>query len=301
MNLIKPKKLNKGDTIAIIAPAGAVIPEKISKAISYFEGNGFIVKTGKNLYKSNNCMAGSDEERLEDLHEAFSDSEVKAIVCARGGYGCLRLINKIDYELIKNNPKIFCGYSDITILNAMLLRHANFVTFSGPMAQSDFSSSPVEKYTEDSFYKNLTQNEIVITAENANSYGNLKSAEGVLFGGNLSTITSLCGTNFLPADDFIFFAEDLNEPAYKIDRYFTQLINIKDFKDKVKAVVLGDFLDVDDENYLNHIFKQLSAELNVPVISGYPITHAEKKATIPYGASAKLDNNTLIISDYLDE
>ena len=127
MNLIKPKKLKKGDTIAIIAPSGEVDMKKIKKAVSFFEKYGFKIRLGKNIDKCQNYLAGSDEERLEDLHNAFADKEIKAIICARGGYGAIRLINKIDYELIKNNPKIFCGYSDITALSAMILKKTGLI------------------------------------------------------------------------------------------------------------------------------------------------------------------------------
>ena len=120
MNLIKPKKLKKGDTIAIIATSGNVNIEKIKEGVKYFHEKGFNVKLGKNIEKTDKYMAGSDIERLEDLHNAFADEEVNAIICARGGYGAIRLIDKIDYSIIQNNPKIFCGYSDITALSAMI-------------------------------------------------------------------------------------------------------------------------------------------------------------------------------------
>ena len=118
MNLIKPKNLKIGDNIGIIAPAGGVENnENILRAKFFFENRGYKVTLGKNILKNNRYLVGTDEEKLEDLHNFFADDRINAIICLRGGYGAIRLINKIDYELIKNNPKIFAGYSDITALS----------------------------------------------------------------------------------------------------------------------------------------------------------------------------------------
>lgn len=297
MNLIKPKQLNNGDKIAIIAPSGPVDIEKIHIAKKYFEEKGFVVELGKKINNKQDYLAGNDCDRLEDLHNAFLDKEIKAIICARGGYGALRLIDKIDYQIIKNNPKIFCGYSDITILNALFLKEANLITFSGPMAQSDFGDN-IDQFTEKSFFKILTSNSYEIEPINPTIYKN-DNAKGTLIGGNLATITSLCGREFIPNCDFIFFAEDLNEPVYKIDRYFTQLLSIKEFKSKIKAIILGEFLDIDNKEYFDKFFRNLAKELNIPIISGYPISHSKIKATLPYGCSCKLENTTLKLSNYL--
>lgn len=295
MNLIKPNKINIGDTIAIIAPSGEVDKNKIELSAKYFENKGYKVKLGKNIYKRERYLAGRDDERLEDLHENFSDTAVKAIICARGGYGAIRLIDKIDYDLIKSNPKIFCGYSDITALSSMILKKSNLITFSAPMAQSDFSDD-INSFTETHFWDSIQNNKITINPENLSIYkkGN---AEGILFGGNLSTITSLCGQNFIPEDKFIFFAEDLCEPVYKIDRYFRQLLNIKEFRDKLSAIILGEFSDVDNTQWLNDLFIGLSKELDIPILGGYKITHAKEKITIPIGGKAKLQDGIITV-DY---
>jgi muramoyltetrapeptide carboxypeptidase len=296
MNLIKPNQLKIGDKITIIAPSGPVNIDIINKAKEYFENKGYKVEFGKNLNKKCDYLAGSDKDRLEDLHNAFKDIETKAIICARGGYGALRLLDKIDYEIIKNNPKIFCGYSDITLLNAMFLKRANLITFSGPMAQSDFGAD-IDTFTEKSFFNTVSNNICTIKPNNPIAYldGN---AQGILFGGNLASLSSLCGIEFVPNEDFIFFAEDLNEPVYKIDRYFTQLLSIPAFKKNIKAIILGDFLDIDNQNYFDNYFENLGKELNIPIISGYPISHSKMKATVPYGAYCELKDNTLEIKDY---
>ena len=298
MNLIKPNKLQIGDTIGIIAPAGVVDTEKIYKAKNYFESCGYKVKLGSNIDKCQNYLAGTDEERAYDLNCAFADSEIKAIICARGGYGSIRLLNKIDFDLIKKNPKILCGYSDITALNALLLKKCGLITFSGAMAQSDFAFQKIDTFTSDSFFNTLRGKEINLSPQNSVTYlsGN---AKGILFGGNLSTLTCLCGIDFIPDEDFIFFAEDLNEPVYKIDRYYSQLLNIKQFKQNIKAIILGDFLDIDDKDYFDDFFNNLARELNIPIISGFPISHRIKKVTVPYGATATLENSLLKIDNFM--
>lgn len=293
MNLIKPEKLQIGDTIAIIAPCGCVDIEKIYNAKKLFEKEGYKVKFGKNIQKCDRYLAGNDNERLEDLENAFSDKEVKAIICARGGYGAIRLINKINYEIIQQNPKIFCGYSDVTALSAMILKNTGLITYSGAMAQPDFGGE-IDEFTKKSFFHNLSSDTIEIIPEFEYSY-KAGNAEGILFGGNLSTIISLCGLNFIPEEKFIFFAEDLNEPAYKIDRYFTQLLNIEKFKQNLSAILLGDFLDVDNPEYLDEFFKELALNLNIPIVGGYPFTHEQSKTTVPIGAKTYLKDGILTL------
>jgi len=297
MNIIKPNKLKKGDTISIIAPAGNVDKDKILNSVKYFESLGYKIKLGNNIFKSDRYLAGSDKDRLEDLHNAFSDKEVKAIFCARGGYGSIRLINKIDYDLIKNNPKIFCGYSDITALSLMFFKRTGLISFSAPMPKGDFQPDELDKYTVENFWKTLESNNITITATEQKTYKN-GDAQGIVWGGNLATICSLCGLDFIPDDKFIFFAEDLNEPVYKIDRSFRQLLNTNKFRQNVCAVVLGDFLGIDEyKDQLDILFNEISEELNIPVFGGYKITHSAAKLTIPTGGYGKLHDGILEI-DY---
>lgn len=296
MNLIKPKKLKKGDTLSIIAPAGAVDINLIRKAEEYFKNCGYNVKLGANINKHYRYFSGSDNERLEDLHNAFADSETNAIICARGGFGTLKLLNRIDYDLIKNNPKILCGYSDITALSTMILKRSNLITYSGPMAQSDFSgASKINKFTEINFWNTLTNSSPVeLTPRDGGKAYKKGSATGIMFGGNLATITSLCGQDFIPDNKFIFFAEDVNEPAYKIDKYFTQLFSINEFKDNITALILGDFTETDNKQWLDEIITEIASQTSIPIFSGYPISHTEIKATIPFGAEAVIENSGVI-------
>lgn len=296
MNLIKPNKLKQGDTIAIIAPSGEVDNKKLDNAVNYFTNCGYKIKCGLNIRKQNRYMAGSDEQRIQDLHNAFLDKDVKAIIAARGGYGAIRLINKLDYEIIKNNPKIFCGYSDITALSAMILKKTGLITFSGPMTQGDFQVNEIDSFTEENFFNTVRNNKIEIFAQNIKIY-NKGNAKGQLFGGNLATIVSLCGLDFIPDNNFLFFTEDLNEPVYKIDKYLNQLLNIDKFRKNISAIVIGDLLNVDNKQWLDDFFAELSNQLDIPIISGYPISHSKTKATIPYGADAILKDG-IITAEY---
>ena len=293
MNLIKPCGLCEGDTVAIIAPAGVVEFDEIIKAQACLERHKLRVKLGKNLFKSFRYMAGTDEERVEDLHEAFLDNDVNAVICARGGYGSIRLIKQIDFNIIRRNPKIFCGYSDITALSLMFAKYSDLITFSGPMAQSDFND--VTDFTAKSFFNVLSGGDeeylSLITYNSGNS-------EGIIWGGNLSTIVSLCGIDFLPDEDFIFFAEDLNESAYRIDKMLNQLINIKEFRAHCKGIAFGEFIGCDDNNWLEDIFVETAKLLDVPVYGGFKFTHAADKQTVPIGAKGYLQDGILSYKMY---
>lgn len=295
MNLIKPKKLNLNDKIGIIAPAGAVDSEvQALKAKEFFENLGYKIVFGKNIFNKKNYLAGTDAEKLEDLHNFFLDPEIKAIFCLRGGYGSIRLINKINYNLIKNNPKIFAGYSDITALCTMFLKRAGLITYHAPMFQSDFGVEKVSEFTLNHFLEVISEDKKqILKAEKIYKQG---SASGITFGGNLSTIVSLCGVDFIPNEEFIFFTEDINEPAYKIDKMFRQLLNIDKFRQNLKGLILGDFTGIDNKKYLDDLFKELSLELNIPILSGFKITHEKDKITVPIGEIAKIQGDIFEIN-----
>ncbi len=264
MKIIKPELLKNGDTIGILAPSGAMKDDtNLKRGIEFFERKGFMVKLSDNIYSQNRYLAGNDIERVDALHKMFLDKSINAIICLRGGYGAIRLINKIDYNIIRENPKIFCGYSDITALNAMFLKRAGLSTYSGPMILSDFGQENLCDYTIEKFFQTVQNGKF--------------DYSGKFWGGNLSTLVSLCGQDFVPDMKFTLFLEDLNEPPYKIDKMVTQLFNIEKLRKNVEAVAIGDFLDVDED--ITYIFE----ELKVPLIKNFPASHSEKKATIPIG------------------
>ena len=282
-------------TIGIIALSGACDKEKVLNAKKFFESEGYNVKLSENIFDKDRYLAGSDDKKLEDLHNFFSDSEIDIIMCARGGYGAIRLVNRIDYNLIKKNPKIFCGFSDVTALLLMIYKKTDMVVYHGPMATSDFGEVPIpqgEDNTYASFLDATSGKELLFNGDKIYKDG---FAQGIVWGGNLATVVSLCGLDFIPDEDFIFFVEDLNEPVYKIDKMFQQLINIDKFKQNCKGIVLGDFLDCGNDMWLQEYFTELARGLNIPVIGGFKITHEQDKITVPIGRLARLEGSKLVI------
>lgn len=295
MNLIKPENLKNGDTIGILATSGNVKEkENIVRAQKFFNKRGYKTLLSENIFDEFRYLAGTDEKRLNELHKFFKNPEINAIICMRGGYGAIRLIKNVDYDLISKNPKIFCGYSDITALSLMLLKKSKLITYSAPMIQGDFGQETPDEFTISSFFKALTADHLEYKPESKKVYKN-GIAEGILWGGNLSTIVSLCGQDFLPEEDFILFTEDLDEPVYKIDKMMTQLLNIDQFKKHIKGIILGEFLNTDNEKWLDELFLEIGEKLNIPVIGGYRITHNTGKITLPVGCMAKLTPESLII------
>lgn len=287
-------------TIGIIALSGGVSVDKICNAAENLKALGYKVKLSANIFDKNRYLAGSDEIKIAELHNFFKDSDIDVIMNARGGYGAIRLINRIDYEIIKNNPKPFIGFSDITALLLMVYKRTGMVTYHGPMACSDFGDltpPPLLKgegmtFSLDYLLKALGTERLEFEGNKSYIRG---EAGGIIWGGNLATVVSLCGLDFIPKEDFIFFAEDLNEPVYKIDRMFQQLINLQEFRDKCKGIVLGDFLDVDNQAWLDEYFYELAEKLNIPVAGGFKITHSKDKVTLPIGRKCIMHDNRLVI------
>ena len=284
-------------TIGIIALSGVCDKEKVLNAKKFFETEGFNVKLSKNIFDKDRYLAGSDDKKLKELHKFFSDSEIDIIMCARGGYGAIRLVNRIDYNLIKKNPKIFCGFSDVTALLLMIYKKTGMVVYHGPMATSDFgdesypltSSLKGRENTYTSFLDAIKGEKLQFQGNKIYKDG---STQGIIWGGNLATVVSLCGLDFIPDEDF---AEDLNEPVYKIDKMFQQLINIHKFKQNCKGIVLGDFLDCGNEEWLSEYFEELAQRLEIPIVGGFKTTHEREKITVPIGRQAKLAGNKLVI------
>lgn len=306
MNLIKPKKLNKGDTIGIIALSGAIENEEnILRAKDYFEEKGYKVVLSENIFDKNRYLAGTDEKKVQELHKFFEDPNIKMILCARGGYGSIRLLDKINWNIIKNNPKIFAGYSDVSVMESMILTKTGLITFYAPVAQSDFGVEKVNKETEKSFFNVVTNTEDLEISPDRRSGKTYFEGEasGILWGGNLATVNSMCGLDFIPAEKFIFFAEDLGEDTYKIDKMFTQLFNIEKFRKSLQGIILGDFLNVENKKYFDELFFEIGGKYKIPILSGFKITHASTKITLPYGAKAEFSTKDacLKVEQYLQE
>ena len=295
MKIIKPNKLKKGNTIGILAISGRIKNfENIEKAKSFFEEEGYKVVISETCKSSHRYMAGlNDDECINELHKFFSDKNIDVILCARGGYGTLRLIDKIDWELIKNNPKIFAGYSDITTLLNLIYKKTGLITFHSAMPNGDFSKE-IDDYTKAAFFNTLEGKTICYHAYNSSIFKE-GEAVGKLWGGNLSTLCALCGTNFIPNEDLILFLEDLNEPVYKIDKMLTQLFNIDKLRKNVRGIAIGEFKDIEDKNQLDEVILELANKLNIPICDGFKITHNKIKDTLPIGIKVYFNANAGII------
>lgn len=299
MKYIKPPKLNKGDLIGIISPASS--PEdyaSIQFGIRYLERLGYRTILGENVYKYFGYLAGTDEERVSDIHQMFSNKNVKAIFCLRGGYGAFRLLDKIDFNLIRKNPKIFVGFSEITALHMAFLQKAKLITFAGPMVVPNFSKE-VSSYTEENFWRVITSNKkigkLVLPDNDQLEVSTTGIAEGCVVGGNLAVFNSLIGTQYFPdLKNKILLIEDISEPPYKIDRMLNQLRLNKVFK-KIKAIIIGRFVDcveMDEKKRtlsLDEVFQQYFGDLRIPVIKNFPHGHVKDFMTIPIGIKIKLN------------
>lgn len=299
MKVIKPKRLKKGDLIGIISPASSPDDlQRIESGVRYLESLGYKVEVGKNVGSYRGYLAGDDEQRLYDLHYMFKKKEVKAIICVRGGYGSPRLLNKIDYKLIKNNPKIFVGYSDITALQLAFFKKAGLITFAGPMLAVDFHNE-INPYSEENFWKIITSNKKagkVPLPDSENIFSIVKgTAAGRIIGGNLALIVSLIGTDFIPdMKNIILFIEDVGEAPYRIDRMLNHIKLAKIF-DKVSGIVLGAFVDCNENDpakktlSLGEVVSDYFEDLKKPVVYNFPHGHIKNLFTIPFGTKIKLN------------
>lgn len=286
--------LKSGDTIGIISPSGAICEtEKLSTAKDFLISKGFNVKIYPGCCKNWHGFAGNDDERVQDMHNAFLDPEIKAIICARGGYGALRILDKIDYSIIKNNPKIFAGSSDITLLLLTFFAKCNLNTFHSQMALT------MPEYT--GIFENfldIINSKINKIAPNHN-FQILKegTGKGILWGGNLSTLVSLFGSKsaqYLPKEDIVLFLEDINEPIYKIDKMLMQIYRNEGLCGKIKGLIFGEFSNT-DEKELMWLLKDFSQRLNAASFYGYDISHCCNNKTIPIGKFIELKGDGKVV------
>lgn len=295
--MIRGKRLQKGDTIGIVAPANCAAPEKVEAAVKNIEKMGYGVKVGKSCYEKWFTFAGTDRVRAKDIMDFFKDDEVDAILCLRGGFGSMRLLELLDFEEIRKNPKIFVGFSDITTLHSAFQRRCELVTFHGPMAASNFSGEILDEVTWNHLFDMLEapKDEYILVNPSGEPLEVLKGgkARGRIIGGNLVTFVSSMDTKYdVEYEDSILFIEEVGEPTYKIDRPLTQLINSEKFKG-IRGIILGDFNGCDrdgEESYdLMEVLKDRLLPLDIPVVYNFKSGHCTPMATLPMGCEVILD------------
>ncbi|QOQ75186.1 LD-carboxypeptidase [Pseudomonas poae] len=277
--------------IGLIAPAGPATLD-VEKAGQWMRARGHELRIFPGVYERDGYLAGSDAVRLRDLHAAFADPEIDAIFCLRGGYGTPRLLDSLDFNLLRANPKPFVGYSDITALHLAITRHAGFVTFHGPMLNADLlgdKQQPTESSLLSMLRGQLSAGS-VLTHPVAYPLTTIEPgiACGPLLGGNLSMIAAVMGTDYeIDADGIILFIEDVNEPLYRIDRLLTHL-RLAGKLAHIAGVLVGDMAGVDNAA-LERLLKQTFEPLCIPVLSGWRSGHCDPNLTLPMGARVRLD------------
>ena len=303
--MIFPEPLRKGDNIFLFCPSSPIVPEEdIEKCKKVIVDLGFNPVIGKSLYENyGGYMAGKAEIRIDDLHEAFSRKDIKGIFCVKGGYSASQLLDKIDYELIRNNPKVFVGYSDVTNLHIVFNQKCNLGTYHGPMVKSNMIND-FNDYTKSSFFKALEKQEwkyeepenmtlSILTDGNASS----DIINGVLTGGNLAIIVTTLGTKYeIDTKDKILFLEDVDEETGSLNRMLTHLKYAGKLED-CKAVVFGNFTACkntytkENQHYdLMELLKDFFVDYDKPVIYGMESGHKKPYMfTLPLGAKCSIN------------
>lgn len=287
MNFV-PEPLREGDTVAIVAPAKAIEVASVENARTFFENAGFQVKLSKNCLGQYNYFSGTIGDRLTDFQDALDDPQVKAIVCARGGYGCIQLVDRIKWGLQLHEPKWIVGFSDVTVFHQHLQKNG-VQSIHGTMPLN-FSSNTNEAL--DTLLTALKGHSYSITAPKAKN-NKTGSAQGRLLGGNLSILYSLIGTDEQPDySDSILFVEDLAEPLYAIDRIF-HAMSKAGILDQIKGLVVGGMTDLKDtetpfglsyeEIILDHFMYR-----QIPVAFNFPAGHIDDNRALVLGASVRL-------------
>lgn len=299
----KARALQPGDVIGIVAPSGPVPEEALAAGVKRLEGWGFQVKVGPSVLDRRGYLAGIDEARAHDFNALWADPSVAGILCARGGYGAMRLLDRIDWAMVRERPKFFCGFSDITALHLALERVAGLVTFHGPMAAA-FGEAAA--YNEAGLLRAMTETRPLCTlpwpeaAERAAGAPvplviRPGVAEGRLVGGNLTLICALMGTPWEPdLAGRLLMIEEVDEAPYRVDRMLQQLLLAGKLQ-QVKGIVVGDSPSCmrgpegKPSLTLPEVLEDLLGPLGVPVLYGFPSGHTGYRTTLPLGVQVRLN------------
>ena len=303
---IKPFRLKKGDTIGIVAPAWSFDPQNFKRGEEKLRKLGFKVKYDRAIFRKYWSMAGNDRLRAEQINCMFADKQVKAIFCAKAGYGSIRTIPYLNKKVIRSNPKIFVGYSDITILLAYLQKIARMVVFHGPVLSGEIYEG-MSSLTLGFLLRAITR----VCAPGIITFPKLRAlrpgeATGKLVGGNMSLLVDASGTPYeIDTKDKIIFLEDVAEDLAVIDSYLMHLKLAGKFK-RIKGIIFGKMIDCFDysgKHYsIRQVLKDILCDVNVPILYGFPSGHSRKggkreaNITLPLGVSVTIDaNNPRII------
>jgi len=304
-DLVIPTPLKSGDLVGVVAASGPPSADLLNEGIRFLERRGFRVRTGRHVYEKNGYLAGTDDQRCQDLNAMLRDAEVRGIFFARGGYGVMRVLDRLDSEALVQDPKVLLGMSDVTALQLSLYSRLNLVTFSGPMIAGQVGVG-LDPISEKSLIEAVTQSpegRDLWPLESTIKVLRGGRAQGRLIGGCLSLVAALLGTPHAPNfTDCILFLEDIYEAPYRIDRMLTQL-KLAGVLDKAAGLILGHFVGSDDEDLgeeAERILMELTAEEDIPILSGFPHGHVLPNLTIPHGVSVQLDTDQRMLKVRLD-
>jgi len=284
--MIRPDYLKAGDKIAIVAPAGKIPADKVNKAVETLESWGLVVEVGEYVFDSFFTYASNDLNRIHDFQKALDSKEIKAILCARGGYGIVRIIDKLDFSGLKSNPKWIIGFSDITILHSHIQANFNVETIHGVMAAGmDLNSSTVSSIDS---LKRALFGETLSYEFNLTHLSRKGKAKGVFIGGNLAILCSLIGTmSDIDTNGKVLFIEEIGEHLYRIDRMMWMLKRAGKL-DLLAGLVVGGFTDIPDKasefgKSAYEIIADATEEFNYPVCYGFPAGHQEDNRALIFG------------------
>ncbi len=291
-DLIKAERLKEGATLGLVAPASPVYDStQFDEMLVTLRSLGYNLKLGKHVRDRNGYLAGKDEDRAKDLMEMFADDTVDGILCVRGGWGCNRILPLLDFEIIKQNPKVFAGFSDITSLHMAILKKTGLVTFHGPVGKSEWNTFTLNAWNK--VIRDGIEFTYEIPDDDVNNFTITKGkATGTLVGGNLSVLVSLIGSDYLPdLKDSILYLEDVGEDVYRIDRMITQL-KLSGVLDQINGFVFGKCTDCDSGSNslsLKEVFADHISLLDIPAFYGAMISHEDKNITLPVGVQAGIN------------
>ena len=281
-----PARLKPGDTVGIVAPAGPYDRETFERGIRVLARLGFKVFIPPALLDTNGYLAGSDRHRAQYINQLFADKDIDAVICARGGYGSIRILNLLDFRLIAANPKVFIGFSDITVLLTAFADRSGLSVFHGPVVTA-LADSPPE--TPRSLMQAVSSDIAVDIRGFEGVTINSGSGSGIVCGGNLATLCHLVGTPFAPQfADKILFLEDRGEPPYKIDRMLTQM-KLAGCFEKLAGIALGSFEECGSLDDIYNIVAEAFRDDSIPILAGLEVGHGKYNLTLPFGIEATLD------------
>jgi len=291
MNL--PRALKPGDRIGIAAPASPFDGKSFEAGLGVLESMGFDPVVPEGLFEKNGFLAGTDQHRADQLTRLFTDPAIDGIICARGGYGSMRILPLLDADTLAKHPKVFVGFSDITALIGFLVQRCGMTVFHGPSVTTLGDGNP---QTRDCLQAALTRADpLTLTAEAGQTIGSGR-AEGPFFCGNLTILCHLTGTPFQPdLKDRILLIEDRGEAPYRIDRMLTQMRMAGCFQD-LAGLALGSFTDCGSSRQINEIVADRLNGLDIPILAGFDAGHEGVNLTLPVGGAVRLDTASRTLS-----